>query len=207
MYRKPTFFTADWHLGHEKSIVFDKAPFDTIEEKHAALVKNYNTDVPDDGICYFLGDVGLCNQETMLPIISQLKGTKVLILGNHDKHIASMYNLGFDVVLYGATLYIAGERVTMTHCPLRGVPREDTAGMLNTDGTENWHGEKRQLKFSTENSGQFHLHGHIHTHPKKTRSKKIDGKQYDVGAPGNNYRPVHIGQIESWIDRYKKGKV
>jgi len=48
------------------------------------------------------------------------------------------------------------------------------------------------------------LHGHIHSNP--TNGKlKIDAtnRQYDVGVPANNYRPVSISTIESWISKVK----
>jgi len=201
--RKPIFFTSDWHIGHQNSLNFDNRPFRDLEHMHKSLIKRYNSVVPKDGICYFLGDVGLCSGDIISNTIHQLNGTKILILGNHDKGINAMYSYGFDVVLYSASVYIAKERVTMTHCPLRGLYREDTKGMHNTDGTENWHGEKRHEKFSITNEGQFHLHGHIHS-PNQGKSTKILGRQYDVGLPANNYTPVSLGTIESWITKTKR---
>jgi calcineurin-like phosphoesterase family protein len=160
--RKPTFFTSDLHIGHENCLKFDNRPFDTLEDMHRALIKRYNSVVPKDGICYFLGDVGLCSGDTIKNVISKMNGTKVLILGNHDKKQNAMYALGFDVVLYNASIMIQGQLVTMTHCPLRGLYREDVTGMKGATDGENWHGESRQLNYSIDNHGQFHLHGHIH---------------------------------------------
>jgi calcineurin-like phosphoesterase family protein len=196
--RKPTFFTSDWHLGHGKSIILDSRPFNSLEQMHETLIRNYNNTVPKDGICYFLGDIVTCSSELAYSIISRLNGTKVVILGNHDKGSNAMYNCGFDVVLNTATLYIANEKVTLSHCPLKGVYRENIEGMKGVLGTENWHGEYKQHAFTVTNEGQFHLHGHIHS-PNSGKSQKILGRQYDVGVPANNYRPVSIGIIESWI--------
>jgi len=200
--RKPIFFTSDWHLGHKNSILFDNRPFRDITHMHKSLIKSYNACVPKHGICYFLGDVGLCNNEIMKPIFDKLNGTKVLVLGNHDKGINAMYNLGFDVVVYGITLYIANERVTLTHCPLRDIFREDVEGMKGAFEGDNWHGESKHYRFSIQDTGQFHLHGHIHSNDVNGKLK-IDGRQFDVGVPANNYRPVSISQIERWIGRYK----
>lgn len=195
--RKPTFFTSDWHLGHANSIELDNRPFKNIEQMHRVLIKNYNNDVPDNGICYFLGDIGLNNTELIYSVISQLKGTKVCILGNHDGATTTMYNCGFDVVLNSASLYIHNERVTMSHCPLKGVFREDTSEMKNAKSS-NWHGENKQTRFTVTDEGQFHLHGHIHS-PNGGKSKKILGKQFDVGVPANKYRVVQYSAVESWI--------
>ena len=75
----------------------------------------------------------------------------------------------------------------------------------NTEG-EMWHGEFRNKRFSVPDDGQFHLHGHIHS-PNGGKSTKILDRQFDCGLPGNNYRPVHISHVESWIMKtLKEGK-
>ena len=125
-------------------------------------------------------------------------------MGNHDKGVEAMYKAGFDVVLYGATMQIAGERVTLSHCPLLGVYREKCEGMTGSQADENWHGESRlrQRIFTTTNEGQFHIHGHIHS-PNGGKSQKTLNRQFDVGVVANSYRPVSISVIESWIAKTK----
>lgn len=112
-----------------------------------------------------------------------------------------MYNCGFDVVMFSASLVIAKQRVTMSHCPLMGVWREDISDMKGAIAVENWHGESRSKhqNCSLKAEGHFHLHGHIHSRKNKTISQKILGRQYDVGVTANNYTPVSDSQIESWI--------
>lgn len=205
MDRRPIFFTSDWHIGHKTVLkpTFDNRPFTDVDHMHRVLVNNFNSTVPENGITYFLGDVGLCKSDIVREVITKLNGLKIVVLGNHDKGANAMMNLGFDAALHGMKMVIAGEIVTMSHCPLRGVWREDTSDMKGTDGNENWHGEKRHARFTFSDEGQFHLHGHIHS-PNRGKSQKILGKQYDVGVVANNYRPVSISQIESWIARYGK---
>jgi calcineurin-like phosphoesterase family protein len=199
--KKQIFFTSDWHIGHENSIKFDNRPFKNLEDMHRQLIKNYNNTVPANGICYFLGDIATHGSELTKSIIQQLNGIKILVLGNHDKKTQACYNMGFDVVLHGAVINIQNHRVTMSHCPLLGTPREDTSGMIGAKITDYWHGESRPAyseKFSFKNENQYHLSGHIHS-PNHNKSKKILIKQFDVGVPANRYRPVHINEIESWI--------
>jgi calcineurin-like phosphoesterase family protein len=108
--------------------------------------------------------------------------------------------------MHNATIVIHNERVTMSHCPLLRVYREDTSDMKGGKEGEMWHGEFRHARFSVEDKGQFHLSGHIHS-PNGGKSKTILGRQMDVGLPGNNYRPVHISKVESWIMKtIKEGK-
>lgn len=206
--RKGIYFWSDLHIGHANVLIFDKRPFKDLDDMHEVLVNNYNSTVPKDGVCYFLGDVGLGKSDLVKNVISQMHGTKVLILGNHDKGVEAMYKIGFDVVLYGATMQIAGERVTLSHCPLLGIYREECDGMKGSQPNENWHGESRlkQRIFTTKDEGQIHLHGHIHS-PNGGKSKKILGRQFDVGVVANNYRPVNISVIESWIAKTKQEEI
>lgn len=207
MNRKPIFFTSDWHIGHEKAIMYDERPFNNLDHMHESLIKRYNSTVPYYGICYFVGDMGN-KTEDLKKVISRLNGTKVLVWGNHDKGVHTMYNCGFDVVVYNLTLYIAKQRVTISHCPLRGVFRENTTNIRGYDpeNPQPWHGANRpkHQQCTVTDEGQFHLHGHIHSRKNKSTSVKTLGRQYDVGVTANNYTPVSESIIESWIDRTLK---
>lgn len=207
MNNKKIFFTSDLHIGHANVIKFDKRPFRDLEHMHQVLINNFNSTVPVEGVTYFLGDIGLCNATTVKQVIEQLNGTKVLVLGNHDKGMNAMYNQGFDVVLHGAKMLIANEIVTMSHYPLLGVYREDTSEMKGAQEGDLWHGCNRASikQIAVKNFGQFHLSGHIHS-PNGGKSKKILDKQMDIGVVANNFRPVSISQIESWINIYKRDK-
>lgn len=206
MTRKQIFFSSDWHIGHENSIKFDNRPYRDLDHMHSELVKNFNKQVPVDGVTYFLGDMATHSAAITKSVIDQLNGTKILIVGNHDKNYESCYTAGFDAVIHNTTIYIQNQRVTLSHCPLLRVFREDTSTMKgNTEG-EMWHGEFRNKRFSVPDDGQFHLHGHIHS-PNGGKSTKLLDRQMDVGLPANNYRPVHISHVESWIMKtLKEGK-
>jgi calcineurin-like phosphoesterase family protein len=201
-----TFFTSDWHIGHDNVIKYSNRPFKDVGHMSEVLVNNYNASVKSDDICYFLGDMGLCKGDTLRSVIDSLNGTKVLILGNHDKNPTAMRRLGFDVVMYSARLVIARENVTLSHCPLRGIYREDVTGMRGYDPNnpkENWHGEaKHSSMFSVADEGQYHLHGHIHS-PNNGKSVRILDRQFDVGVDANKYRVVSQGEIESWIAQHR----
>lgn len=203
--RKPIFFTSDWHIGHKAALTFDERPFRDLEHMHKVLVNNYNAAVLENGICYFLGDIGLCDSGLINSVIRQLNGTKVFIMGNHDPGINALYSMGFDVVMYGAEILIAGELCTLRHCPLKGVWREDTTNMRGSMPGDHWHGESRKKHklLTCEDFGQFHLAGHIH--PRKDKKVSIPnlGRQYDISVVSQNYRPVSISQIESYISKVK----
>ncbi len=193
-----TYFSSDWHIGHANSIIYDKRPFKDLDHMHRVLVNNYNATVGTHDTCYFLGDVGFHKGDTLAKIVAELNGTKILILGNHDKGVTAMRAMGFDVVLYSASLVIANRVVTMSHCPLRGVFREKTEGMRGAAIGDNWHGEHKHGCYSVPDYGQFHLHGHIHSGPANDKPRKTHN-QFDVGVVAGEYRPVNISEIESWV--------
>jgi calcineurin-like phosphoesterase family protein len=200
MKRTNIFFTSDWHVGHSNSIIYDNRPFKDLDHMNRVLINNYNSAVKDTDVCYFLGDMGT-DKPMIKDVVSKLNGTKVFVVGNHDPGYNAMYDMGFNVVMHQAAIYIGKNRVTMSHCPLLNVYREDTSDMKGARPDSMWHGDHKNQAYSVEDSGQFHLHGHIHS-PNKGKSTKILDRQYDVGVPANNYRPVSISEIESFIARY-----
>lgn len=199
--RKPIFFTSDWHIGHANVLKYDSRPFKDLDHMHRHLINTYNATVPANGICYFLGDVGYTKHDIVGEVMRQMHGTKVIILGNHDKGAHSMYAQGFDVVLNAAIFYIGQHRISMSHCPLPGIFREDVTTMASyrqVDKGNMWHGEHKNQMFTSQDlTVDFHLHGHIHSDGvDKPRSTD---RQFDVGVRANKYRPVSISEIEAWI--------
>lgn len=81
------FIVSDTHFGHVNFLKFTDAegnrirPYDTIEEIDELMVENWNKTVKDNDIVYHLGDVYFGQGHSVL---SRLKGSKRLILGNHD---------------------------------------------------------------------------------------------------------------------------
>lgn len=210
MFGRPLFIWSDLHIGHDKAIEYDQRPFRDVHHMHEAFVTRYNATVPENGVCMFAGDIGN-RPEEIKKVISRMCGIKVLFLGNHDKGMAAMYNAGFDFVLWGGVFYIGEYRLTISHCPLIDVYREDcnmmgkrknwTDAERKATPPELWHGSSREkhLRFATKDEGQFHLHGHIHSRKDKPQSKKILDRQFDVGVTANNYTPVSWNTITSWV--------
>lgn len=202
-HRKNIFITSDWHVGHANVLVFDKRPFKDLDHMHRVLINNYNARVKESDVCYFLGDMGMGKKEVLRKVIRELNGTKVLILGNHDGNTYSMYDQGFDVVLNNATFYMGEKRISMSHCPLPGIQREAPERGLKEG--EHWHGERKNQRFTCRDlTVDYHLHGHVHK-PRDAEDRFTD-RQYDVGVPANNFCPVSLSEIESWVVTQEKLK-
>lgn len=200
------FVTSDWHIGHDKSLIYDKRPFDNLEHMHRVLINNYNASVGPDSFCWFLGDIGW--KDKLKEVFDKLNGNRGLVLGNHDTAGKEFYkSLGFSCIINANMITLGKDLITMSHCPLRGVFRE---GPINQDGEqmknfrpfESWHGEARHDKYSLPDFGQYHLHGH--THKRKGNDVRTHN-QWDIGVVGNDYRPVSFSSIEAWIATNKRG--
>lgn len=79
------FFTSDPHYYHGNIINYCKRPFSTIEEMNEALITNWNKVVSKEDLVYIVGDFGFGSRKMLRKILERLNGTKILIIGNHDR--------------------------------------------------------------------------------------------------------------------------
>ena len=78
-------YTSDLHFGHKNVIRFDNRPFQDVEEMDRTLIELWNNRVQPDDTVYIIGDICFRASRTPAWYLSQLKGHKILILGNHDE--------------------------------------------------------------------------------------------------------------------------
>lgn len=117
---------SDPHFGHDRLREKARSQFKTIQEHDEAIVKNWNKVInSDDTVVYILGDLGF--KEEVSKYIPQMRGYKILILGNHDNYSKTFYNELFDEV-YDHPLFIHS-RMVLSHIP---IPVED--GVFNIHG-------------------------------------------------------------------------
>lgn len=94
------FFIADTHFGHSNIIKYEGRPFETLEDMDQVLIYNWNSVVDKQDKVFVLGDFSFYNAEQTTKIISELRGHKTLIMGNHDRsHSVEWWrDVGFDQV-------------------------------------------------------------------------------------------------------------
>jgi len=208
-YFKKTWFTSDWHIGHNNVLNFCKETrghLQDLDHMHTVLIDNYNERVKPDHTCFFLGDFAFKGMEYGAKVLERMHGKKILIRGNHDKGHQSLSNMGFDAVMDSMEIKLGGLYITASHFPLSGIERENCKGFKKYIEGENWHGEFKYTEdyLVIPDRGQnIHLHGHIHS-PNRGLSKKICGIQYDVGVDANELKPISLNNIIKQIKRSKK---
>ncbi len=172
------YYISDLHLGHANVIRWDKRPFDSIGEMHREIIRRWNRTVTPKDTVWLLGDVAW-NTKTAQEILPQLRGTKHLILGNHDKQSEEFFSL-FSSVRELAVLKDQGQQVILCHYPIA-----------------HWQNQYRNA---------VHLYGHVHNtqddaaflhYGAYCRSMGIPFEAYNVGCmlPYMDYTPRTLAQI------------
>lgn len=95
-------FTADLHMGHENIIIYCNRPFTGLGKMEQTIISRYRSVVKEEDTVYFLGDLSIKGSQHRAHldwVLEQLPGTKILILGNHDKfHPFTYVDAGFQSV-------------------------------------------------------------------------------------------------------------
>ena len=134
-----TYFIADLHFGHAKSLEFDGRPFSSVEENDEEIIRRWNSVVGDDDTVWILGDLSWHGPKTTAKILDSLNGTKKLIVGNHDKRTvrntdcASRFE---EIVDYKELRICKGKRMVLCHYPIPS--------------------------FNSHFAGWYHLYAHVH---------------------------------------------
>jgi calcineurin-like phosphoesterase family protein len=94
-----TRFISDLHLGHDKIHVFSgefRGGVKSLEEHDAWIVEQWNSVVSKHDLVMVQGDV--CFDKSKMHLLKKMRGSKHLIIGNHDKFSLKTYLEYFDKV-------------------------------------------------------------------------------------------------------------
>lgn len=80
-------FISDLHFSHKNIIRYDNRPYFTVTEMNKDLITKWNNKVDDTDIVYILGDISWDTPQNTIEIFKQLKGSKIVIKGNHDSAV------------------------------------------------------------------------------------------------------------------------
>jgi len=148
-----------------------------------ALIDNWNSVVPKDGIVFHAGDfVMTARIDYIRELVERLNGKIYLILGNHDYRnrldrqiIKDMFHQTSDMyqfTIIDDELESKHMNFIITHYP-----------------------------FLYWRRGYIHLHGHIHSGPNYTASEiaPYHFMRYDIGVDAWNYTPVSYQQLKVMV--------
>ena len=182
------FFTSDLHLGH-RSILSIRPMFSDINEHDAFLIQRWNKKVTNKDDVYILGDLSFRAEKPVSLYLSQLKGRKHLIVGNHDGHWMKQVqdmSVYFESVDYLKIIRHEKKQITLCHYP-----------MLE------WPGSRY-----VESGTSFLIHGHIHNETRSGVYDYISKNQphaFNAGVDINGFEPVSFEELKEnnrrWYDQ------
>lgn len=162
------YYTADLHFGSNDQLKKRTMQFSTIEEMDDTLIRNWNQTVTEDDTVYLVGDVGDHGLPFPGEFVSQLKGHKHLIRGNHDTGYTPQDQLldYFETVTDFNEIDDQGYHITLCHYPLVYVQRG------------------------------YMIHGHIHC-PEGTTREMLNNLErvLNAGTELNGFCPVTLKEL------------
>lgn len=142
------FMISDLHFDHIKMVEY--RGFNSVEDMNAALIAGWQSRVTFSDRVYVLGDVALnTTPESLDRHLSQLPGTKVLIMGNHDTAPAKIeaYQWHFSA-LVGCMEY---KGCILSHIPVH--PAQLSRFRFNIHG----HVHKNSIRLNDDLSGELDM--------------------------------------------------
>jgi calcineurin-like phosphoesterase family protein len=166
------FYIADPHFGHEAVIRMNQRPFDSIEEMDRTIINNWNSVVKKLDEVYIVGDLIFRSRNQPEYYLSQLKGKKHLILGNHEKWTKGIdLTQYFESVSHIAEITDMNRHVVLCHYPMAEWPRYFR--------------------------GSLHIFGHIHNNRDCDAFRYYQNNQnmLNAGVDINHFTPVLLQQL------------
>jgi len=162
--------TSDTHFQHQKMIEYCHRPQDFDQ-----LIWNGLKIIQENDVLIHLGDIcfGKSDIETHFHLQGGVKGTKILVRGNHDRKTALWYmDHGWDFVCDKLSGVWFGKRILFTHEPQ---PKEKNIDM--------------------------NIHGHFHNAAINYAMNEFRNFEYDpkwhrlLALEYTNYKPVDLEKI------------
>jgi len=161
-------FIADLHFGHDN--MAEKRGFQDTFYHDEHIIDRWNRVVNKKDLVYILGDVTMESSKYYYQL-DRLKGTKVVILGNHDmkNHVPELLKYVDKVsgmMKYSRKGY---PKMFLTHCPIHPMELQYRVG--------------------------YNIHGHIHENIVKGAGQLPDKRYVCVSCEHVDYTPKLIEEL------------
>lgn len=177
-------FTSDLHFYHNNVIEICNRPYLNLDAMHEGIIREWNKRIRPREEVWIFGDFVFGGKQRIFEITSRLNGRKILVKGNHDKNMASVYlECGFYDVVENEILHLIKNKndpennitVLTSHFPYFPVEQ-----YFKRDGKLQYSfmGDTEKVRYPHKrilDMGQWLVHGHVHS------AWRVNGKQINVG--------------------------
>lgn len=153
-----SYFIADNHWHHKNIIRFDERPFSSVEEMNKEMIKRWNSVVTSNDTVYILGDFCMSKDERdWIHILSELKGHKVLIKGNHDlRQMSPELRKHFVKICDYLEMKENGNTIIMSHYPIMAYKKSYSHNVYMLHGHTHETKEQEWIEKWTEELRAYH---------------------------------------------------
>ena len=136
-----TWIGSDYHFGHKRIMEFcpeTRGKYDDVNHMNESMVEEWNELVDQDDLVLMLGDIAFLSAHNAAGYLNRLNGTKVLIIGNHDRHLLdhAIFRDCFHAIHEYLEFKHGGRDIVLFHFPI--------------------------LQWSKMHYGSIHFYGHLH---------------------------------------------
>lgn len=181
------YYISDLHLFHKnvtkEGSDFDGRPYRTLEEMHEDIRNRWNRKITDEDTVYILGDVSLRKkQEELTAYVSALKGSKILIRGNHDHISDPQYQRVYDEICdYKEITDCLGQgavHLVLSHYPI--------------------------MMWKNQHRGWILLYGHVHNGGEyryfQRLIEEMNSKDFEARVSNSLVRAYNVGCMLPYMD-------
>ena len=124
-----SYFSSDWHLGHDKEFIWKERGFASLADHNTAVLAAVDAIRPGDEL-FFLGDMAMTSgkREIIADVFARCKGTIVFCKGNHDPTMDHLLDLakraGENKVTIALTYSLERAHYLLGHYPPRAAEGE-----------------------------------------------------------------------------------
>ncbi len=203
-------FTSDTHFHHENIIRYCNRPFHDVGHMDRTIINNWNSIIEKDDIVIHAGDFCWGNRDMWCYFLSQLRGNKILIQGNHDKDkniptdkFLNVYWGFINLEVKDVESEGGSQRITVCHYPMLSW-YQSHRGAWQLFG--HWHNTTivppidNEGEIIDENILEGNKEVKEYVKEEYLHMDKIRPGQYDIGVDGNNFTPVSYYEIKKIIN-------